>query len=86
MMNDWQGWWTSGIYLNGLNDFTWRGRTSIPQNHPGCGFKKKPFEDTCLWIMQISVYNYTWGNYDCLTKTGYVCEINAPQQGILSWN
>ena len=86
MMNSWQGWWTSGVYENGINDFLWTPQNNrIPQNHPNWGFKKTPFEDTCLWIMQISVYNYTWGNYDCHTKTGYICEINVPYQGIPSW-
>ena len=37
--------------------------------------------DFCILFylyFQISVYNYTWGNYDCFTKSGYVCEIELP--------
>ncbi len=42
------------------------------------GFKKVPHEDTCVWVLQISVYNYTLGNYDCFTETGFICEIELP--------
>ncbi len=46
---------------------------------PAWGFPRVPYEDTCIWILQISVYNYTLGNYDCLTTfSGHVCEIRLP--------
>ena len=42
------------------------------------GFKKVPHEETCVWVLQISVYNYTLGNYDCFTESGFICEIELP--------
>ena len=85
MLDSWQGWWINPKYDNNNNNFVGGvGSKVIEQNHPNWGFKKMPFEDTCLWIMQLSVYNHTWGNYDCLTKAGYVCEINV-HKTIVNW-
>ena len=79
MLQGWQGWWTSGKYRKdeGINQFVWTlNGHIIDRNSPNWGFLKAPYEDTCMWILQISVYNYTWGNYDCTTKTGFVCEVD----------
>ena len=76
MLEGWQGWWTNGVYRDGLNQFQWDGGKVIDDHW---GFKKRPFEETCVWILQISVYNYTYGNYDCLTRSGHICEINLPK-------
>ncbi len=79
MMEGWQGWWTSASYRSGLNAFAWGiSNQVIEDDDPHWGFKKVPYEDTCVWVLQISVYNYTWGNYDCQTRTGFICEIELP--------
>ena len=77
MLQGWQGWWLSARFLSGINEFAWPPNNKVIDFHdPQWGFKKVPYEDTCVWILQISVYNYTWGNYDCFTASGYVCEID----------
>ena len=77
MLQGWQGWWTGGKYISGINKFSWTSRaTVIEDSNPHWRFKKMPYEETCVWILQISVYNYTWGNYDCAEQTGYVCELS----------
>ncbi|KAK2143036.1 hypothetical protein LSH36_885g00070 [Paralvinella palmiformis] len=82
MLEGWQGWWTSAKYLDGINNFAWTPTNKIiPEEHPSWGFKKVPHDGTCVWILQISVYNYTWGNYDCSTVSGYICEIDLPRLG-----
>ena len=66
------------LLTNVLCLFQWESGTGkeIEDDSPLWGFKKLPFEDTCVWILQISAYNYTLGNYDCVTNTGFVCEID----------
>ena len=79
MLDGWQGWWTSAIFDESANEFAWAhdgGRDIIPKDHPHWGFKRQPVKDTCVWVIQISLYNATWGNYDCLERTGYICEID----------
>ena len=79
MLEGWQGWWTSAKYYNGINEFAWKMPNKLIEfDDPNWGFKKEPYEDTCVWVLQISVYNYTWGNYDCFTQSGFVCEIELP--------
>jgi len=86
MLEGWQGWWTSAKYLDGINNFAWTPTNKIiPEEHPSWGFKKVPHDGTCVWILQISVYNYTWGNYDCSTVSGYICEIDLPRLGNRKW-
>lgn len=84
MLNGWQGWWTSATYKNGNNVFAWSPRNKLIENqHPLWGFKKTPYDDTCIWIMQLSVYNHTLGNYDCQTVSGYICEIDMINSNIV---
>ena len=79
MLEGWQGWWTSATYHSGINAFAWNMPfTVIDINDPNWGFKAEPYQDTCVWILQNPVYNYTWGNYDCSTQSGFVCEIQLP--------
>ncbi len=75
MLEGWQGWWTSGKYNDAVNFFQWEKGQAIVENW---GFQREPFVDTCVWVLQISVYNYTYGNYDCGTMSGHICEIELP--------
>jgi len=75
MLEGWQGWWTSGTYRSGVNQFYWGTGGVIPNSGDFWGFQRPPFVSTCVWILQIPNYNYTLGNYDCFTASGYICEI-----------
>jgi len=83
MLEGWQGWWTSGRFrsltIGGIHAFTWQpaGYYVSPESALW-GFIRQPYEDTCVWIMSIPLYNYTLANYDCSTKSGYVCEVDKP--------
>lgn len=77
MLDGWQGWWTSGSYRTGVNQFYWEDGVNIPNTPDFWGFQRTPFTDTCVWILQITNYNYTLGNYDCFTASGHICEIKA---------
>ena len=81
MLEGWQGWWTSAKFQEGLGEFAWSPRNQlVDQDSPLWGFKRQPYADTCLWVMQPSSYDYTWGNYECVTKSGYICEISLPER------
>lgn len=76
ILQGWQGWWTSGQLLRGTSLFVWRSSNRlVPVDRHLWGFVQSPIHDTCLWIMSISYFNYTLGNYDCSTRAGYVCEM-----------
>lgn len=77
MLDGWQGWWTSGSYKAGVNLFDWRDGSVIDNTPANWGFQRTPFLDTCVWVLQIPIYNYTLGNYDCNTSSGFICEINS---------
>jgi hypothetical protein len=76
MLEGWQGWWTSGAYRDGVNQFFWETGQVIPNTGDFWGFQRPPFRDTCVWVLQIPNYNYTLANYDCLTASGHICEIS----------
>ena len=79
ILQGWQGWWTSGQVLPGTSLFVWRSSNSlVPVDRHLWGFVQSPIHDTCIWIMSISYFNYTLGNYDCTTRAGFVCELEMP--------
>jgi len=80
ILEGWQGWWTSGKYNDDqVNLFQWTdgpSKISIMADNPNWGFKREPFLESCLWVIQISAFNNKWGNYDCFkTRAGHICEI-----------
>jgi len=75
LLDGWQGWWTSGVFRPGSQRFQWGTGEYIDDNNKFWGFKKSPYDGTCVWVLQLRVYNHTWGNYDCDTHSGFVCEI-----------
>ena len=81
MLDGWQGYWTSATFDPSSNTFTWGNPIyQIIDIDELWGFKRLPYKDTCVWVIQFSVYNYTLGNYDCSkTQTGYICEIKLPK-------
>jgi hypothetical protein len=60
--------------------FQWITGSYIDKNSSLWGFKKQPEDDTCVWLLQLSVYNYTWANYDCTQATGFICEIDLKEK------
>lgn len=79
ILQGWQGWWTSGQLVPGTSLFVWRSSNSLVLvDRRLWGFVQSPLRDTCVWIMSISYFNYTLGNYDCSTRGGYICEIDMP--------
>ena len=80
MLEGWQGWWTSAQYKQGFNQFQWGSGTYISANSKYWGFRGIQQDDTCVWVMQMSFYNFTWGNYDCKTLAGHICEIRLPER------
>lgn len=80
MLEGWQGWWTSAQFRPGVNQFQWATGAYINANSKYWGFRGSQLENTCVWVMQISFYNFTWGNYDCNTLSGHICEIRLPER------
>jgi hypothetical protein len=75
MLDKWQGWWTSGYYNQARQVFTWKDGRLIPYDSELWGFLKEPYEETCIWLLQPFHFDFLWGNYDCESKSGFVCEI-----------
>ena len=79
MLRGWEGWWIGAQYNKTLGEFLWNStKTIIPKNHENWAFRTDKYDDTCLWIMQPPRYYHYWGNYDCSTESGFICEINLP--------
>ncbi|KAK2181484.1 hypothetical protein NP493_396g01028 [Ridgeia piscesae] len=75
MLNYWQGWWTSAQCQWGAKQFRWRSGAAI-LTVTNWAFMKAPYPNTCVWVMQNPLFSYGWGNYDCRTKAGYICEVD----------
>ena len=74
-----QGWWTAGKYDPKVKEFIHiTDFTIIMKDYKHWGFQKKPFENTCVWILQEKAYAHALGNEDCSVESGFVCEINLP--------
>ena len=78
LLEGWQGWWTSGVYDAAGGRFQWGTGEVIEDDDVNWGFQKRPFAGTCVWLLQVAGYNHMWGNYDCDTRSGVVCEIRLP--------
>ena len=80
MLQGWQGYWTNGKYDPSVGLFRWGDRAVIDkQSENWSVVRKKPYEETCVWVLQISIFNYTWANYDCETESGFICEVSLPR-------
>ena len=79
MLDKWQGWWTSGSFQPSTGTFEWINSKRIPLDSPLWGFLRQPYRETCVWVLQPSYFDFLWGNYDCATKSGFVCEIEIDQ-------
>ena len=79
MLDSWQGWWTGAYFDDDVREFVWSSSQQVVARDSSLWtFRSEPYNDTCIWVMQPPSFDYTWGNYECVTKSGYICEIALP--------
>ena len=69
------------MFLSNIQQFAWTSDYNIlRQDDKQWGQQKKPFDSTCVWILQQKSYEHALANEDCEVESGFICEVILPQE------